>query len=71
MEEKPKKKWMGTIYTNCQLCSCKLGKVFYDACVSGTAWAVICHSCFTSHRCRLGTGAGQKYDTKTLEKLAG
>ena len=65
------KKWMGSTPTNCDLCHGKFGKVFYDAYVPGYSWGNICHGCFNTHGCKLGTGAGQKYSTETLEKLGG
>jgi transposase-like protein len=66
------RKWMGTTPTTCQACGATLvkAKAFYDAVIQGR-WGIICHACFTTYRCRLGTGAGQKYDMKTLEKIAG
>lgn len=65
------KKWMGSTPVICDLCGGKFGKVFYDAHIPGYSWGMICHGCFTSHGCKLGQGAGQKYSTATLEKIVG
>ena len=64
--------WLGTKPTNCDVCRGTLGSVFYDARLpSYGSWGIICHLCFQAHNCKLGTGYGQKYSTKTLEKLGG
>lgn len=65
------KKWLGTVYNDCQLCGGKLGKVFYDARIPRQGWGVVCHACFRFHGCKLGVGCGQKYDSKTLVLLGG
>ena len=71
LEPEPKKKyWFGETPTNCDICGGRIGSVFYDASTQ-YGWAKLCHSCFTSHRCKLGVGLGQKYNTKTLEKVGG
>jgi hypothetical protein len=65
-------KWNGTKPTQCNACQGELGSIFYDCSVPQMhAWAIVCHACFRAHKCALGTGMGQKYNTKTLEKLAG
>ncbi len=64
--------WTSPRPTNCQACGGTLGKIFFDAFNSqARQWMIHCFSCFRSYKCRLGTGCGQKYDTKTLEKLGG
>lgn len=67
------KKWMGA--TRCDFCSAalSLSPWFVNGRVSGRGmWALMCHKCWATHGCgNLGTGHGQKYDGKTLEKLEG
>lgn len=66
------KKWMGSKPEACDLCRSKFGKVFYDANVPwAQRWGLVCQKCFSHYGCKLGTGAGQKYSTETLEKLGG
>ena len=75
------KKWLGSPIENCEACGGKVGEVFYDAYTirpfildylhPATRWAILCHGCFQELNGKLGTGRGQKYDTKTLEKLEG
>jgi hypothetical protein len=51
---------------SCNLCGGTIGSVFYDCLIPSVgSWGDICHSCFTSHRCSLGTGRGQKYKATT------
>jgi hypothetical protein len=65
-------KWLGGKPEECEACHGTLGSIFYDCFVRQMgAWAIVCHACFRSHKCKLGTGAGQKYNSKTLEKVAG
>jgi len=66
----PIKRWLGTPPTTCDLCHGTLGKVFYD-CATRHGWGIACHGCFLQHGSGLGTGRGQKYDRKTLVKVAG
>ena len=66
------KRWLGKIPQNCDICGGKFGEVFYDCLIPGVDhWAKVCHHCFTTYNCKLGTGYGQKYSTKTLEKVDG
>lgn len=68
-----KRKWLSTV-GYCDLCNTDLNneQVFYDCQIPTYGhWGLICHNCFKGHRCKTGTGAGQKYDTKTREKLEG
>lgn len=55
--------WLGSPIEKCDLCHRRMDKLacFYDANVPGESWGNICHGCFTAHRCKLGTGLGQKY----------
>jgi len=64
-------KWSGSKPTDCQVCGGTLGSVFYDAAMKIGQWALMCNSCFKQYGTGLGTGRGQKYNTKTLEKVAG
>lgn len=69
-----KKKWLGTWPANCDLCKEDLRrfKEFYDARIIGsTTWAIMCPKCFNNLGVGLGTGLGQQYDSKTLEKING
>ena len=46
----------------CDICGGQIGAVFYDCRVPSVgSWGDICHNCFQSHGCKLGTGRGQKY----------
>ena len=63
-------KWLSELPNNCQVCGKPFGKHFYDA-NTGMGWGLICDNCFKSHGCSLGIGKGQKYDTKTREKVGG
>ena len=65
------KKWMGKPPEKCDICRRKFGTVFYDARTRSGAWGCLCFHCFQRHGVGLGTGCGQKYDVKTLEKLEG
>ena len=75
------KKWSGTWPANCQVCrtpnlSDKGADLsFYDWFVDGLTryghWALMCPECFDQEGVGLGTGLGQKYDSKTLVKLEG
>ena len=65
-------KWMGS--TKCDICGrgfAEVGKVFYDGKTIKGSWAVMCRECFTEYRVGVGTGRGQMYDSKTLEKVGG
>lgn len=68
-----KKKWLGQ--TKCNFCGddVQQHKDFFDGrTIHGRSWALMCDSCFTIHGIGvLGTGYGQKYDGKTLQKIGG
>jgi len=66
-----KRRWNGTPPTQCDICRGTLGSVFYDGATKHGPWALMCHSCHRQHGRGLGTGRGQKYNTKTLEKVEG
>lgn len=65
------KKWMGSPPIKCDICKGTLGSVFYDCATKLGQWGILCHSCWKQHAIGIGTGRGQKYNTKTLVKLAG
>ncbi|MBU1173502.1 MAG: hypothetical protein KKD44_28375 [Proteobacteria bacterium] len=68
------KKWLGTWPAQCSLCGTSLAeeKYFVDGIeIESRRWALMCPSCFKYSGEGLGTGRGQKYDSKTLEKLEG
>ncbi len=74
LQEKPKakvKRWCGAVPNVCQLCDSTLEDVFYDARTQSGRWGILCQMCFNEVGTGLGTGKGQKYDHKTLEKLGG
>ena len=66
------KKWLGKAEF-CDLCRQSLqdGDFFVDGRTSFGSWALLCPACFEKHGSGLGTGKGQKYDSKTFEKLEG
>jgi hypothetical protein len=58
--------------TECGACHGTIGSVFYDCYVPQMRhWADVCHACFKQYNCKLGVGRGQKYNSKTGEKVAG
>jgi hypothetical protein len=63
------KKWLSPMPEKCQCCGKKFnnGDSFSDCSVPifGGSWALICDECFTTNRCKLGLGRGQRY---TIEK---
>jgi hypothetical protein len=68
------KKWNGSWPAKCDMCKTELSNqsVFYDAKTIQGPWALMCPKCFKGLTWELlGTGRGQKYDSKTLEKLEG
>jgi hypothetical protein len=72
-EEKKEKKWMGTWPAKCDICDIPLDKqrYFVDGATVMGPWALMCPSCHVTHGQGLGTGYGQKYDSKTLLKMEG
>jgi hypothetical protein len=66
------KKWQSPAPTECQLCNQPLKDHFIDAYIpSYGQWGIACVSCGKMHGCKFGTGLGQRYSLKTLEKLEG
>jgi hypothetical protein len=72
-EEKKKKKWFGTWPANCDLCESDLNthEYFVDGRTIFGPWALMCPRCHLVQGGHFGTGIGQKYDSKTLEKMEG
>ncbi len=64
-------KWQGQ--TKCEFCEKDVTKenCFFDAKTVLGFWALMCNDCFMVHGVKLGIGWGQKYDSRTLEKLGG
>jgi hypothetical protein len=66
------KKWNGTWPTTCDMCGAYLPdeKYFCDARCNDGRWGLFCPTCHRDY-CfgRLGVGSGQKYNSKTLEKI--
>ena len=67
------KKWKGTWPAKCDFCHGELTKVdwFVDGRTKQGPWALMCPVCHLMDGVGLGTGRGQKYDSKTLEKIEG
>lgn len=66
-----KKYWMGARPTNCDLCGITLTQTFVDGRIQSGSWGILCAGCHRDDGCGLGTGNGQRYDLKTLEKIDG
>lgn len=79
--DKPKqvKKWIGGGRLECDIClnfhykTTDLTKeeFFVDGKTQMGPWALMCPRCFKLYGVGIGTGKGQKYDSKTLEKVEG
>jgi hypothetical protein len=71
------KKWFGKWPTKCETCYYDEGIMLgdYPFFVDGRTvqgyWALMCPQCHRQYGVGLGTDRGQKYDSKTLEKLEG
>jgi hypothetical protein len=69
------KKWLGSWPANCDLCGVPLNTetitFFVDGRTDTSHWALMCPYCHRLHGDGIGTGRGQKYDSKTLEKVEG
>jgi hypothetical protein len=68
---KRKKVWMGAVPTNCEICHIQLTQTFVDGKTAFGPWAIMCAGCHRDQGQGLGTGRGQRYDLKTLEKVEG
>ena len=67
----PKKRWETKAPEKCDGCGDILETYFIDGKTIFGPWAIMCENCHTTHGVGLGIGLGQKYDLKTLEKIAG
>lgn len=67
------RKWTGTWPIDCQFCGTDLTlqEYFVDGKTLAGAWALMCPICWSVYGIGVGLGKGQKYDSKTLEKLKG
>ena len=66
-----KKEWRGENPIACDICGHKFGtndKSFYDFKTKMGPWGIGCQSCFQKYGNGLGTGCGQRYNLKTMEK---
>jgi hypothetical protein len=71
--------WLGKWPAECDTCShlemkaTDLSKqeFFIDGKTKMGPWALMCPKCFKHYGIGLGTGYGQKYDSKTREKMEG
>ena len=66
------RKWAGTWPSTCDMCGVWLPdeKYFVDASDNQGHWGLFCLQCHKDYcGSRLGIGLGQKYDSKTLEKV--
>lgn len=50
---------------SCDICAAEIVDAFYDFRTSNGRWANGCPACFKSHRGRVGTGLGQRYESRT------
>ncbi len=69
-----KKKWEGSWPHTCDECKVDLANTnwFADARSISGHWGLFCPKCFDNVTYGIfGIGNGQKYDSKTLEKLEG
>ena len=65
------KKWHGTWPAECDICAVTLSEQdsFIDGRLAMGSWALLCPGCHIRLGVGLGTGKGQRYDSKTLIKL--
>lgn len=64
-------KWSSPVPEYCQLCGFTLSEFFIDGKTKYGPWGIMCQDCHEEHGVGLGTGKGQRYDARTLEKLEG
>lgn len=67
------KHWHGPRPHTCQLCNSVFPPegYFIDGATTRGPWAIMCGYCHIDQGFGLGTGRGQRYDLKTLEKVEG
>lgn len=68
--------WLSPAPVSCDLCSTPLTLTaghthFVDGKTRFGPWAAMCVNCHAANGVGLGTGRGQKYSLKTLEKVEG
>jgi len=64
-------KWMNPAPTKCNICGRAPQGRFVDGKTCMGPWALMCETCHEAFGVGIGTGKGQKYDTRTLEKIDG
>lgn len=67
------KYWRGSWPVKCDICKVELANRvhFIDGRTKTGSWGLLCTACHKMHGVGLGTGRGQKYDSKTLKKVEG
>lgn len=64
--------WSMPVPQECDICGNAIGATFVDGKTRpGGQWGIMCDRCHRLHGVGLGTGKGQKYDSKTREKIDG
>jgi hypothetical protein len=69
--KRPKKMWMGSPPTKCDICGKPPRATFVDGQTVMGPWAIMCSTCHEKVGTGLGMGQGQMYDVQTLEKIRG
>ena len=72
-------KWNGSKPIRCDICGKAFGRtegtdnmeVFIDGATKQGPWGLLCIGCHERHGHGLGTGRGQMYNLKSLEKVGG
>ena len=66
------KKWLGDKKCNICFADVRNGDYFVDGRIQGmSSWALMCQDCYENLGAGIGPGFGQKYNSKTFEKLEG
>jgi len=67
------KSWMGSWPAECDICNQQLADelTFVDGKTIHGPWALMCEGCHKLQGVGIGTGRGQRYDSKTREKIEG
>ena len=64
-------KWLSKPPTKCDICGSPFVGVFIDGATRQGPWGLLCLDCHERHGHGLGTGRGQMYNLKSLEKVGG
>ena len=67
-----KRKWMGKKPVTCEICGHRFDdqdRYFFDFAMRQGKWALGCEPCFKKHGVGLGSGSGQKYSIRTMDKV--